>query len=199
MANKKKYSEEEQKLFKLYSKATGKQAVWKNKITNGFKAWKKEQEVVDKVEETEDMEEAMEAVKAEEETDEFDELLDDLDDEIEVEEEAESETEKRDVEEDELEIEELSEEEETDEDELWIFHDEKYWLPTKKFAVIAGVVVQAINSRYRNMIGDLEDHSMLLKVNGNRKQRFFDTYAVETISEKLKVNVWELISNKIPK
>ncbi len=190
------YSEEEQELFKLYSKATKKQAVWKNKITQGFKVWKKEQKAVGEVEETEDMEEAIKEVKDAEadEVDEFDELLNDLEVEVETE-----------MEEEEEEIEEVKSETDDgkyilhiDDDAFWIFHDDKYWLPTKKFAEIAGVVVQSINSRFRNN-EDLSDHSILLKVNGNRKQRFFDAYAVEAISEKLKVNVYKKIKNQIPK
>jgi len=191
--NKKKnsYSKEEQELFELYSKATKKQAIWKGKITNGFKAWKKEQEIVSEIDETEDMEDAMEAVKAEEvKTDEFDELDELL--------EADEGEELSDM----LEEDELDETEESKdtviEGELWISHDDKYWLPTKKFAEIAGVVVQAINSRFRNN-EDLVEHSILLKLDGSRKQRFFDAYAVEVISGKLKVNVYEKIKNQIPK
>jgi len=90
---KKNYSEEELKLHKQYSKETKKQAVWKNKLTQGFKKWKKElqeqpteeQEVekgletedVDEVEgakELEDIEDAIIEVLAEEEEEEIEEV-----------------------------------------------------------------------------------------------------------------------------
>lgn len=72
MAN--KYSEEDKELFEQYEEETGKQAVWKGKLTKGFKDWKSQPIEIPEYDETEDMEEAIEEVIEEEEVEEVEEV-----------------------------------------------------------------------------------------------------------------------------
>lgn len=61
--NNNSYSEEEKELFKQYDEETGKKAVWRGKVTQGFKDWKDELENFE-IDELEEIEEAIEAVEA---------------------------------------------------------------------------------------------------------------------------------------
>ncbi len=214
------YSEENLPLFAQYEDETGKKAVWKNKITAGFKAWKEERE--SEVSEVEDMKVAIEEVKEtedvaetedveipkEDEFDNFDDELD-LDDE---EEEVKTEPKKVKAKPKKVKVKpkpkakaepkpKLSKEEvlELEAEELFILHDKKYWISTTFFAILNESVVQSINSKYRNNKEELESHSVLLKIGNDRKKRYFDMYAVEFISETLKINCYDLVSDKIPK
>jgi len=207
-----------------YEEVTGKKAFHAGRPVNAFKLFVEEMKVSN---ETEDIKEAIEVNKAEEETDEFDELLDDLNDETEAEEPEEVEIDELDEDDEVEEIEEvevkpepkkpkktkktkkpkaepkpkLTKEEvlELDGSELFILHDKKYWISTTFFAILNESVVQSINSKYRNNKEELEEHSVILKIGNDRKKRYFDMYAVEFISETLKINCYDLVSDKIPK